>query len=76
MLSEDIPLGYSIIGKSKIIDLHITKAILKYRNPYHKLIKLLFRFAKLNNNLKDKTQISLNDVEFYFGYRKNMLKKY
>lgn len=70
MLSEDIPLGYSIIGKSKIIDLHITKAILKYRNPYHKLIKLLFRFAKLNNNLKDKTQISLNDVEFYFGLQK------
>ncbi len=70
MLSDDIPLGYSIIGKSKIIDLHITKANLKYRNPYHKLVKLLFRFAKLNNNLKDKTQISLNDVEFYFGLQK------
>ena len=56
LLNKVKPLGYSIIGKSKIIDLHITKAILKYRNPYHKLVKLLFRFAKLNNNLKDKTQ--------------------
>ncbi len=70
MLSEDIPLGFSIIGKSKVIDLHITKAILKYRNPYHKLVKLLLRFAKLNNNLKEKAQISLKDVEHYFGLQK------
>ncbi len=70
LLSEDIPLGYSIIGKSKIIDLHITKAILKYHNPYHKLVKLLFRFVKLKKNLEDKNQVSLNDVEIYFGLQK------
>lgn len=75
MLSEDIPLGYSIIGKSKIIDLHITKAILKYRNPYHKLVILLFQFAKLNNNLKNTNQISLNDVEYYFGLQKEHAKE-
>ena len=70
MLSDDIPLGYTIEGKSKVIDLHITKAILKYRNPYHKLVKILFRFAKLNKNLSDKAQISLDDVENYFGLQK------
>ncbi len=70
MLNDDIPLGYTIEGKSKVIDLHITKAILKYRNPYHKLVKYLFRFAKLTNNLSDNTHITLNDVENYFGLQK------
>lgn len=65
-----MPRGFMIVGKSKVIDLHITDAILKYRNPYHKLVKLLFKFSALNINPKNKLYISLKEVEIYFGLQK------
>ena len=70
MPSKDLTLGFKIECKSNIINVHITNAILKYRNPYHQLVKFLFKFSKIGKNVDENIFISLNDVEYYFGLQK------
>lgn len=72
----EYPKGYWMEAKTEIINLSLSNAKLKYRNPYNELAKLLFRFFKTEDVKANRNnKFSHQEVIKYFGIQNTLVEE-